>query len=291
MRTPRMGFKHTVMMLLILLLAACAPQPANPQGSSSPLLRVQVIDVGQADSILIQTPDGESLLIDGGNVADADKVLNTVRQAGIKKLTAVVATHPHEDHIGGLAKVITEIGTKTLYLPNATATTKTFERLMDAAEKHADKTIKAEAGVKLPLGAAVQAVFLSPAPGQRFEDLNDYSAVVHLKYGDTSFLFTGDAGQAAEQLMLKNPAALKADVLKVGHHGSSTATSDAFLKAVAPKTAVISVGKDNDYGHPHRETLQRLEKSGLKLYRTDRDGSVVISSDSHTLKVDQPKAK
>ncbi len=293
-RQCRLCFSFFVLVAIAAtILTGCMEQTApgmpspSPSASAPHKLRIHFIDVGQADAILVQTPEGENLLIDGGNGPDGDAVVEYLKSQGVGKLTAVVATHPHEDHIGGLPKVLQELGTKTLYMPDAVNTTKTFERLLDAADKGADRITAAQTRLGIRIGSA-EATFLSPDVGAKVDELNDYSAVIRLKYGATTMLFTGDAEKPVEEKLLKAGGDLRADLLKVGHHGGSTSTSEAFLEAVAPKLAVIMVGNDNDYGHPHRETMQRLEKTSARILRTDRDGTIVVASDGKTLTIEKP---
>lgn len=288
MKRLRLCRPLVALILSVGLLTACTSQTAPGAPSNQPTLRVHFIDVGQADAILVQSPEGETLLIDGGNGADGELVANYLKEQGIKKLSAIVATHPHEDHIGGLPAVLQAIGAKVLYMPDATSTTKTFERFLDAAQSRADKVVQAKTDLKMTIGSAT-ATFLSPDAGQHFDELNDYSAVLQLKFGSTTMLFTGDAEKPVEQILMKRAVNLKSDLLKVGHHGGSTSSSEEFLKAVAPNLAVLMVGKDNDYGHPHRETMQRLEKTSARILRTDRDGTIVVNSDGKTLTVEHPQ--
>ncbi|WP_406678711.1 ComEC/Rec2 family competence protein [Moorella sp. ACPs] len=271
--------------------AASGPSPSqeNPPGSSTPpaesgKLRVHYLDVGQGDAILVQLPDGKNILIDSGTGEAGPGVVRELKQYSVKKLDYVIGTHPHEDHIGGLDLVINSFQVGKVYLPRVTHNTDAYMDLLLAIKNKGLKATEAKAGVALPLDMGIQALFVSPAKSN-YEDLNDYSAVLHLTYGQTAFLFTGDAGTTAEEEMLASGRPLKADVLKVAHHGSRYATSTAFLKAVAPRYAVISVGKGNDYGHPHVQTLQRLQKAGVKIYRTDRDGTITAVSDGRKVTI------
>ncbi|WP_085929352.1 MBL fold metallo-hydrolase [Desulfosporosinus orientis] len=253
------------------------PTPMNAHGN----LQVHFIDVGQADSILIKASDGTAVLIDGGNNPDGPNVVNYLKSQQVKELAAVIATHPHEDHIGGLDTVINSFPVKAVYMPDASTTTKTFEDFISAVAASGAKRIQAKVGVKLDV-PGLTGQFIAPN-GSGYEDLNNYSAVLRLTYGKVSFLFTGDAEEVSETEMLGSGQIVKADVLKVGHHGSSSSTSSAFLKAVSPKYAVISVGADNDYGHPTASTLSKLSGAGVKVFRTDLDGTIVATCDGESV--------
>ncbi|QGP93621.1 Metallo-beta-lactamase superfamily protein [Neomoorella glycerini] len=260
------------------------PPGASNQPAASGKLRVHYLDVGQGDAILVQMPDGKNILIDGGTSDAGPDVVQKLKQYGVEILDFVIGTHPHEDHIGGLDLVINSFPVGKVYLPRVTHNTDSYRDLLLAIKNKGLKATEAKAGVALPLEGSIQALFVSPAR-KTYEDLNDYSAVLHLTYGQTAFLFTGDAGTTVEEEMLAGGKPLKADVLKVAHHGSRYSTSTAFLKAVAPWYAVISVGKGNDYSHPHAQTLQRLQKAGVKIYRTDRDGTITALSDGQKVTI------
>lgn len=249
---------------------------------TSGTLTIHFIDVSQADAILVQLPSGQNILIDGGNNDDGDLVVNYLKQQGIKRLDHVIGTHPHEDHIGGLDVAIRSFEVGKVYLPKVTHNTKTYEDLLLAIKGKGLKVNQAKAGVKLDVGSGIEAVMLAPNSSS-YEDLNNYSAVLKLTYGSTSFLFTGDAEAESENEILRTGSSIKSDVLKVGHHGSSSSTTAAFLKAVSPKYAVISVGKGNDYGHPHPETLAKLAEAGVEVFRTDLQGTIIASSDGKTI--------
>ncbi|WP_338826309.1 hypothetical protein MTBGP_11170 [Moorella thermoacetica] len=260
---------------------ASVTSPATPGG----VLKIHFIDVGQADSILIQTPCGKAVLVDGGNNDDGSRVVDYIKAQGVKELAAVVATHPHEDHIGGLDIVVRSFPVAAVYMPNAASTTRTFEDFINAVKASGAKRVQAKAGVKLDI-PDIAAEFLAPN-GSSYEDLNNYSAVLKLTFGNTSFLLAGDAEAASEAEMLNAGYNLKADLLKVGHHGSESSTTSAFLKAVSPKYSVISVGKGNSYGHPAQQTLDRLASAGVQIYRTDEAGTIIATSDGNTIKIDK----
>lgn len=245
-------------------------------------LKVHFIDVGQADAILIQLPSGHNILIDAGNNSDGNLVVKYLKKNGVKKLDHVIGTHPHEDHIGGLDAAVKNFKVGKVYLPRVTHTTKTYEDLLIAIKNKGLKVTEAKGGLKLDVGMEVTAELLAPN-STGYEELNNYSAVLRLSFGNTSFIFTGDAENVSEAEMLRAGYNLKANVLKVGHHGSSSSTSPAFLKAVSPKYAVICVGKDNDYGHPHSEILYDLATAGIDVFRTDQQGTIIATSDANTV--------
>lgn len=247
-------------------------------------LKVHFIDVGQADSILIQASNGTSVLIDAGNNGDGQGVVNYLKSQGVKELAAVIATHPHEDHIGGMDTVIKAFPVKQVYMPNATSTTKTFEDMVAAINASGAKRIQVKAGVTLDV-PGISGTFLAPN-GSGYDDLNNFSAVLKLTYGSTSFLLTGDAGDVSESEMLRN-GNLQATLLKVGHHGSASSTTSAFLKAVSPKYAVVSVGTGNSYGHPNDGTMSRLASAGVAVYRTDQSGTIIATSDGANITIDK----
>jgi len=258
-------------------------------------LRVSYIDVGQADSILIQIPNGKNVLIDAGNNGDANTITSYLKNQGVSKLDIVIATHPHEDHIGSMDKVINTFDIGQVIMPRKDSTTQTYKDLITAIQNKGLKITEAKAGLKLDLGSEVNALLIAPNSAS-YEDVNNYSAVLKLSYGTNTFLFEGDAQEQSENEMVNAGFNLKADVLKVGHHGSHTSSSTAFLSKVQPKYAVISVGKGNSYGHPAQTTIDRLASIGAKVYRTDQSGTIVTESDGTNITFDaiatevQPRA-
>lgn len=271
----------------LLLLTGCGttnpitPSIASIQTDKSSLLQVHFINVGQADSILVIAPNGQTILVDGGNTDDGPEVVSYLKSQGVKELSAVVATHPHEDHIGGLDTVIHSFPPKQVYMTNGPSNTKTFEDFLTAVKASGAKVIRVKAEVKLDV-PGLSGVFLAPNSDQ-YEDLNNYSAVLKITFGKVSFLLTGDAEDISEAEMLKHRLDLQATVLKVGHHGSTSSTTNAFLKAASPKYAVISVGLNNDYGHPTQVTLNKLANARVHVYRTDQEGTVVATTEGDSL--------
>jgi competence protein ComEC len=245
-------------------------------------IEVHFIDVGQGDSIFIET-GRDSMLIDAGENNQGDTVLNYLKDQGVEKLDYIIGTHPHSDHIGGLDTVIRALPVETVIMPNVTHTTKTFEDVLNAMEEKGLKITEPAVGDRYTLGLASFQI-LAPNSAS-YEDLNNYSVGIKLTFGDTSFLLAGDAEKLSEDEMLKNGIDLSADVLKLGHHGSAYSSGSNFLDVVNPKYAVISVGKDNEYGHPHEETLQAMKDRGIKVYRTDLSGTIVFTSDGHNISI------
>jgi competence protein ComEC len=256
-----------------------AQENSLPMGGS---VTVHFIDVGQGDATLIQTGEG-SVLIDGGDRQAGAAVVQYLKDANVGRLAYVIATHPHSDHIGGLINVFGAFEAGAVIMPKVAHSTVTFERFLEAIEKNNIPLQEPAAGQTFTLGGAVFAIV---APNEKdYRNLNNYSVSLRMHYGGTSFLFTADAEKESEHEMLENKRGLSAQVLHVGHHGSATSTTQAFLDAVSPEIAVISVGKGNSFGHPHGEVIKRLENAGAAIYRTDLHGTIIMSTDGRSLTI------
>lgn len=268
------------LLLLLALLAGCSFTPATePTPVSGDTLQVHFIDVGQADCALISC-GGKYMLIDGGNVEDSSLVVSYLQKLGITELEAVVCSHAHEDHVGGLPGVLAVFRTHSVYAPTRTYSSNCFDDFMYYVNQQ-DLTVTIPSpGDTFSLGSAVVTVL---GPTKSYADTNNTSLVLRVQFGATRFLFTGDMETDAERDLVDSGADLKADVLKVGHHGSDTSTGYLFLRSVAPKYGVISVGKGNSYGHPCEEPLSRLEDADVEIYRTDKLGHIIATSDGKTI--------
>lgn len=288
MNTKNVG-KYLVFIVILIVAAVVMPEmdlKSNLEDSTpvSGNLDVYFIDVGQGDSTFIRTPEGSTILIDGGEAEQGANVLSFLQGLGVNKLDVVIATHAHADHIGGLITVVENMDVDAVYMPKALHNSKTFERFVLAVKEKGLKFKPAYAGVEIPL-EDVNARFVGPTEKEAYEDLNNSSAVLRLVYGEVGFLFTGDAETESEEEMLSSGQRLRAQVLKVGHHGSTTSTSEEFLEAVSPEYAMISCAKDNKYGHPHDEIVERLKARGVSIYRTDEYGTVHVICDGKQIEV------
>ena len=263
---------------LSLLLCGCAEiLPPEPTVSGKGLT-VQFLDVGQADCALLEC-GGEYLLIDGGNRDDSQLVVSFLEQQGVQELAAVVCTHAHEDHVGGLPAVLAVYPTKAVYAPTKTYSSNIFDKFVYYTDQQGLEITIPAPGDQFSLGQAEVTVL---GPVKSYAETNNTSIVLMVTYGETAFLFTGDMETDAENDMLdywEGRVDWQADVLKVGHHGSNTSTGYRFLNAVNPKYGVISVGKGNDYGHPHKEPLSLLRQAGVTILRTDELGAIQAVSD------------
>ena len=247
------------------------------------LLKVSFLDVGQADSILINA-NNKYMLIDAGNNEDGEKLVMYLKSLGIEKFDYVVGTHAHEDHIGGMDNIIDSFDIGTFYMPDVITTTKTFEDVLDSLEKKNLNFDTPQIGSTFDLGKAkIETIYV----GKDSKNLNNSSIILKLTYGNVSFLVTGDTESDVEKTLLNKE--IESDVLKVAHHGSNTSSSNAFLKKVNPKYAIISVGTGNSYGHPKSVILDRLEKLGTKIYRTDELGTIIVTTDGEKIEVSNVK--
>lgn len=264
---------------LFLLLYQYIDQPIG-RAAVNGELSVHFIDVGQGDAALILS-DGEAMLIDTGIYEGAQELIDYIHAQGVQKLTYAVATHPHSDHIGAMDEVITKFPIESFLKTEAVNDNKPYRYMMEELADKKTNVINPQPGDSYQLGQA-QFTVLAPLSMDYGSNLNNSSIVIRLDYGDTSFLFTGDA-EIEEELDLVENGIAPADVLKVGHHGSETSSSNTFLDAVRPACAVISCGKDNRYGHPDAEVLKRLEERNVEILRTDEKGSIVFHSDGKEL--------
>lgn len=264
---------------LFLLLYQYIDQPIG-RAAVNGELSVHFIDVGQGDAALILS-DGEAMLIDTGIYEGAQELIDYIHAQGVQKLTYAVATHPHSDHIGAMDEVITKFPIESFLKTEAVNDNKPYRYMMEELADKKTNVINPQSGDSYQLGQA-QFTVLAPLSMDYGSNLNNSSIVIRLDYGDTSFLFTGDA-EIEEELDLVENGIAPADVLKVGHHGSETSSSNTFLDAVRPACAVISCGRGNRYGHPDAEVLKRLEEREVEILRTDEKGSIVFHSDGKEL--------
>lgn len=281
-----------VLLLLCIFLCGCpqkAPIATSPESSlptqpsiniAQGVLRVHFIDVGQADCILLEC-DNSFALVDGGNAEDGDLVVEYLEEQGVQKLNLVVGTHPHEDHIGGLPTVMDHFPVSNVWFSAIPYTNHIVRSFLNSAKAQDENVQQVQPGQVFYLGRTTITV-LGPVR-TNYEDVNDLSIVLMIQFGDTRFLLTGDMERIAEIDLLDSGADVKADVLKVGHHGSYSSTSYRFLWNVMPAYAVISCGRNNDYGHPHDEPMSRLRDAEVEVFRTDHMSHIVAISDGENI--------
>jgi beta-lactamase superfamily II metal-dependent hydrolase len=224
------------------------------------------------------------MLIDAGNNDDADLIENYLKNQGIEELKYVIGTHPHEDHIGSLDVVINNFDIKNVIMPKKATTTKTFEDVVTAIENKNLSITLPKVGDKYTVGEA-EFTILSPLKEDYGSNLNNYSVGILLTHGENKFIFTGDSEKEAEKDIVNTKINIDADLMKMGHHGSTTSNSKEFLDKILPEIGVITCGVDNSYGHPHQEILDTLTKRNVKTYRTDLQGNIIVTSDGKNIEV------
>ncbi|MGX9134482.1 ComEC/Rec2 family competence protein [Rummeliibacillus sp. JY-2-4R] len=282
-------------LLSIVLLIGCtqavnqrdftSESNVKPVTTTNDQVKVHIIDVGQGDSIFIQTPK-ESIIIDGGNKGKGQIVIDYLKQQGVSQLDAVISTHPDADHIGGLPDIIDAFPVKSVYAPRVTHTTIAYRNFLQSVKAQGLKIKVAKKDVQIPTNEqSLDLHFVGPVKDYSKSDLNDWSGVLFMQHGDKKFLFTGDAETPAEEDMLNAGVLQKVDVLKVSHHGAKEASNSNFLAVLKPTFAAISVGEGNRYHHPTNDALNRLNAVHAKVYRTDQHGNIVFTSNGKSITV------
>ena len=257
--------------------------PQQKMSDGSDPVTVKFFDVGQGDSTLIAA-NGKHILIDAGENDQADRVVKYLRNEGVKKIDVLIGTHPHSDHIGGMDAVVEQFEIGQVILPKLTEeqtpTTKTYLDLLNAIADKGLKVTRAKSGDVIEIGGGRLEIL---GPVSEYSDLNNVSVVSRFVYDEISFWIAGDCSKEAEADLLDKKLVTPTNIYKVSHHGSNTASTEAFLKALSPDTCVLSLGAGNSYGHPHKEITQRIKKLGLTAYRTDLNGTVTAHTDGKTI--------
>ena len=280
----KISLKQKIIIILLLTsLIYTLYQKLQDIYNPSTTLQVHFIDVGQGDSTLIITPDKKTVLIDAGDEQHSSRTTGYIKSQGIDKLDLVIATHPDADHIGGMDKVIKNFDIGMFSMPLVSKDTKQYKEIKKELKNKKLKNKPLYTGDGLSIGKDVKLQILSPQKNKTYSDTNEYSIVARLLYKEVSFLFMADATMENEIAIINDFDDIRADVLKLGHHGSSTSTSDYFLGKVNPSIGVISCGKNNKYGHPHKEVMNLLEKYNIIIFRTDKQGSIVLKSDGYKI--------
>lgn len=281
-KSNRIGKQHifvivlTISFILVNFIRIYNLENTLTSGVLTEDTQVHFIDVGQGDSSLILS-GGEAILIDAGPNSNENNLVAYLKSLGINQLKLIVATHPHEDHIGGIDAVLRDIGADEILMTDNIHTTGTYTDMLDAIDETNTKLTIASPGDKYSFNTGATLSVLSPYQDDKFENLNDYSIVTRLQAGENSVLFTGDIEESAEKSLLLSNGLLKSDILKSPHHGSTTSSTLAFMRIVRPNTAIISCGVDNKYGHPHKEILDLYENNNIDIRRTDKEGNIIYN--------------
>lgn len=277
--------KFIIIVIMLFSLTSCAKpiidikeSKGNPITNTTEKLEseltVHFLDVGQGDSTFIELPNNKTMLIDGAEKKYATKIINYIKDLGYSQIDYILGTHPHADHIGGLSDIINTFDIGTIYMPKVVATSKTYENLLTTIKNKNLKIKTGSSGVEILSEENLHSFLVAPNK-EKYSSLNNYSLVLKLVYGNTKFLFMGDAEELSENEI---NADISADVIKVGHHGSNTSTSAKFLAKVNPKYVIISVEENNSYNHPSIETIEKIKQYTNDIYRTDLNGTIIIKS-------------
>lgn len=302
-------FKNLMKFLAVLLLSlsltaafsACgsAASSASSGGAKTSTsakggsqLIVRMLDIGQGDAFLLEK-DGKFVMIDTGDIEHRDQIVALLHKYKVKEISKIIITHPHADHLGGMNAIFKNFKVDAIYDDGMPAGTGSYKNYLKQIKEKKIPYHVLKAGDEVDFFDGVKFNVLGPVKVIKDQkgnsDFNNNSIVGRLTYGSFSMMFTGDAEQEEEKTILGKGGTLKSDVLKVGHHGSRTSTSPAFLKAVSPKNAFISCGQGNDYGHPHKVTIDKLEKAKVQIYRTDRNGTVTLTSDGSSYRIEKER--
>ena len=278
-----------IVVAMMVVVTGCGKETTKPAEQGQQLI-VKVLDIGQGDAILIRV-QGQTVLVDTGDIEHKEKMVEYIKKEGITTIDKVIITHPHADHLGGMPGIIDNFKVGHIYDSGKTATTSLYRQYLSLVNKKNIPFTVVTPGTEILIANDIKLKIFAPDKSLLAEEeMNNSSIVAKLIYNKFSMLLTGDAEKESETLMLKSYAGeLKSTVLKAGHHGSNTSSSLGFLKAVGPETAIISLGANNDYHHPHPSTLKKYEQVKLKVYRTDQDGTVTISSDGKTYNISKEK--
>ncbi|MCI8575885.1 MAG: MBL fold metallo-hydrolase [Bacilli bacterium] len=249
------------------------------------ILTIHFLDVGQGDAIFIELPNDQNMMIDGAEAKEKEKIMSYINKLNCKKIDYLIATHPHADHIGGLATIIKEFDIGKIYMPKAISTSKTYENLLNTIIEKDLKVTTAKKDLVILDDEDLKIKFLSPKE-TNYQELNNYSAVLKITFQNHSFLFMGDAEKLIEDEITVD---VKADIIKVGHHGSNTSSSIEFVNRVHPTYAIISVGAKNQYNHPHEQIIKRWQQIGAQVLETDKSGTIIAKSNGNNLQIETEK--
>ena len=278
-----------VLFFIFIIIISFSFLTQNNSNNYKNKMIIHYIDVGQGDSILIQV-NNKNLLIDSGPSSNRKDLLSYLEKLNIKKFDYIIATHPHEDHIGNMDTIIKRYNIGNFYSPKVLTSSTTFENMIDAlVDKNLKINVLKNGSKGINLGENTKVEVFSPTESMSSDNLNDYSPIIKITFFNNSFLFTGDAEISTEDIVLSQNNNLNCDILKVGHHGSSTSTSYNFLASANPSVAIISVGKNNSYGHPTSETLSLLNSFNIRTLRTDIDGTIIAISDGKNINISTVK--